>query len=64
MYAALADDTRTGNSTVPDFSEGLRLHRLLDAIKDSATDGLSIRPATGPVTRTTYRPDRNSTADI
>ena len=64
MYAALADDTRTGNSTVPDFSEGLRLHRLLDAIKDSATDGLSPRPATGPVARTTYRPDRNSTADI
>jgi len=39
MYARLAQDLRTGSRSVPDFDAGLRLHRLLDAIRDSAQTG-------------------------
>ncbi|MCK7624327.1 Gfo/Idh/MocA family oxidoreductase [Streptomyces sp. RS10V-4] len=39
LYARLARDLRTGTRTVPDFTTGLRLHRLLDAIRRSAATG-------------------------
>ncbi|MGE7439624.1 Gfo/Idh/MocA family protein [Kitasatospora sp. NPDC001175] len=39
LYAGLASDIRTGSHTVPDFGAGLRLHRLLDAIRRSAGTG-------------------------
>ncbi|MBL1094681.1 MULTISPECIES: Gfo/Idh/MocA family protein [Streptomyces] len=39
LYARLARDLRTGARTVPDFDAGLRLHRLLDAIRLSAETG-------------------------
>ncbi|MEV1176827.1 Gfo/Idh/MocA family oxidoreductase [Nonomuraea sp. NPDC049784] len=39
MYAQLALDLRTGSRSVPDFDAGLRLHRLLDAIRLSADTG-------------------------
>ncbi|WP_328459589.1 Gfo/Idh/MocA family protein [Streptomyces sp. NBC_00448] len=39
MYARLALDLRTGSRSVPDFDAGLRLHRLLDAIRHSADTG-------------------------
>ncbi|MYW01855.1 Gfo/Idh/MocA family oxidoreductase [Streptomyces sp. SID3343] len=39
MYARLAVDLGTGAHGVPDFHAGLRLHRLLDAIKLSAETG-------------------------
>ncbi|WP_433473648.1 hypothetical protein ACQPZP_33255 [Spirillospora sp. CA-142024] len=39
MYARLALDLRTGSRGVPDFDAGLRLHRLLDAIRVSADTG-------------------------
>ncbi|MFI6344632.1 Gfo/Idh/MocA family protein [Streptomyces sp. NPDC050560] len=39
MYAALADDIRTGSLRVPDFAAGVRLHRLLDTVRLSATTG-------------------------
>lgn len=35
VYAQLAEDIRTGNQRTPDFEEGLKLHRLLDAIRRS-----------------------------
>ncbi len=39
LYARPALDLRTGSRTVPDFDAGLRLHRLLDAIRLSAETG-------------------------
>ncbi|MEC3914745.1 Gfo/Idh/MocA family protein [Nocardia sp. CDC160] len=39
LYASLADDIRTGGHTVPTFDTGLRLHRVLDAIRRSADSG-------------------------
>ncbi|GAA2281955.1 hypothetical protein GCM10010149_28130 [Nonomuraea roseoviolacea subsp. roseoviolacea] len=39
MYALLARDLRTGSHSVPDFDAGLRLHRLVDAVKLSADTG-------------------------
>lgn len=39
QYAQLAADLRGGARTVPDFAEGLRLHRLLDAIRRSGRTG-------------------------
>ncbi|MBF6053978.1 oxidoreductase [Streptomyces eurocidicus] len=38
-YARLASDLRTGARTTPGFDEGVRLHRLLDAIRLSAGTG-------------------------
>ncbi|GAA3837831.1 Gfo/Idh/MocA family oxidoreductase [Saccharothrix violaceirubra] len=38
LYRALAADLRTGSRTTPDFAEGLRVHRLLDAVRASAAD--------------------------
>lgn len=38
-YVRIADDLRTGGRTTPDFDEGLRLHRLLDAVRRSAETG-------------------------
>ncbi|MEJ3657057.1 Gfo/Idh/MocA family oxidoreductase [Actinomycetes bacterium KLBMP 9759] len=40
LYAQLADDIETGASGTPDFAAGVRLHRLLDAIRASAADGV------------------------
>ncbi|BDM70770.1 hypothetical protein HEK616_42570 [Streptomyces nigrescens] len=47
MYAGLARDLRTstGSRTVPDFDTGLRVHRLLDAIRLSAGTGTRRRVA-------------------
>ncbi|GAB2728799.1 Gfo/Idh/MocA family protein [Kitasatospora kifunensis] len=39
QYAQLAADLRSGERTVPGFEEGLRLHRLLDAIRRSDETG-------------------------
>ncbi|MFI9722884.1 Gfo/Idh/MocA family protein [Streptomyces sp. NPDC052396] len=39
MYARLALDLHTGSRSVPDFEAGLRLHRLLDVIRLSASTG-------------------------
>ncbi len=39
LYASLARDLRTGTTTVPAFSDGLRLHKLLDTIRRSAGTG-------------------------
>ncbi|WP_225731168.1 MULTISPECIES: Gfo/Idh/MocA family protein [unclassified Nocardia] len=39
LYAALAEDIRTGTHTVPTFADGVRVHRLLDAIRRSAESG-------------------------
>ncbi|WP_067458748.1 Gfo/Idh/MocA family protein [Actinomadura macra] len=39
FYAKLADDIHTGSHHVPDFHDGLRVHRLLDAVRLSAETG-------------------------
>ncbi|ETK32158.1 Gfo/Idh/MocA family protein [Microbispora sp. ATCC PTA-5024] len=39
LYARLADDLRTDARTVPGFDEGVRLHRLLDAVRRSDATG-------------------------
>jgi predicted dehydrogenase len=39
LYRQLAADLRTGRPRVPNFADGLRLHRLLDTIRDSAGTG-------------------------
>ncbi|KAB2380979.1 Gfo/Idh/MocA family protein [Actinomadura montaniterrae] len=39
FYARFADDIRTGGRTVPGFDAGLRVHRLLDAVRLSAETG-------------------------
>ncbi|WP_158887396.1 Gfo/Idh/MocA family protein [Amycolatopsis anabasis] len=39
LYTRLAEDIRTGTRHVPDFAEGARLHRLLDAVRESAETG-------------------------
>ncbi|MFE9319995.1 Gfo/Idh/MocA family protein [Nocardia sp. NPDC052278] len=36
LYAALAQNIRTGTTTVPTFDDGVHMHRLLDAIRRSA----------------------------
>ncbi|WP_433664011.1 Gfo/Idh/MocA family protein [Nocardia sp. CA-128927] len=36
LYAVLAQDIRTGTTTAPTFADGVHLHRLLDAIRNSA----------------------------
>ncbi|MEV5835439.1 Gfo/Idh/MocA family oxidoreductase [Nocardia sp. NPDC052112] len=36
LYAALAQDIRTGTTTVPTFDDGVHLHRLLDDVRSSA----------------------------
>ncbi|GAA1985152.1 Gfo/Idh/MocA family protein [Kitasatospora viridis] len=40
LYARLAADLRSGERTVPDFAEGLRLHRVLDAVRRAAGTGV------------------------
>ncbi|MFC8731896.1 Gfo/Idh/MocA family oxidoreductase [Luteimicrobium sp. NPDC057192] len=49
QYARLADDLRTGARTVPDFDDGLALHRLLDVVRSAARTGT--RQTTGSVAR-------------
>lgn len=39
IYAAHARDRREGTRTAPDFADGLRMHRLLDAIAESSATG-------------------------
>ncbi|MCP2165217.1 Gfo/Idh/MocA family protein [Goodfellowiella coeruleoviolacea] len=39
LYAQFATDLHTGSHHTPDFATGVRLHRLLDAIRASATTG-------------------------
>ncbi|MFF2555002.1 Gfo/Idh/MocA family protein [Nocardia sp. NPDC058058] len=39
LYAALAQDVRTGTTAVPTFHDGVRVHRLLDTIASSADTG-------------------------
>ncbi|WP_280369656.1 Gfo/Idh/MocA family protein [Nocardia wallacei] len=36
LYSALAQDIRTGAATVPTFVDGVRAHRLLDAVRAAA----------------------------
>ncbi|MCD9143004.1 Gfo/Idh/MocA family protein [Streptomyces albireticuli] len=40
MYGRIASDLRTGARTTPGFEEGVRVHRLLDAIRVSAGTGV------------------------
>ncbi|WP_216902025.1 Gfo/Idh/MocA family protein [Nocardia alni] len=42
VYAALAQDIRTGAHTVPDFTHGVHAHRLLDAVRRSADAGARV----------------------
>jgi predicted dehydrogenase len=44
LYARFAEDLRTGTRSTPDFEAGLRLHRLLDAIRRSAETGTRQTP--------------------
>ncbi|RMI29980.1 gfo/Idh/MocA family oxidoreductase [Nocardia stercoris] len=39
LYAAVAQDVRTGTTTVPTFRDGLRMHRVLDTVRTSAEAG-------------------------
>ncbi|MGC5167607.1 Gfo/Idh/MocA family protein [Luteimicrobium sp. DT211] len=48
LYARLADDLRTGSRTVPDFDDGVALHRLLDEIRLAAETGTRRRRGSGP----------------
>ncbi|WP_030616792.1 Gfo/Idh/MocA family protein [Streptomyces sclerotialus] len=42
QYARLAADLRSGARETPDFDAGLRLHRLLDAVRRSAETGTRV----------------------
>jgi predicted dehydrogenase len=46
VYAAIAEDLRTGTRHAPDFAAGLRLHRLLDTVWLAAQTGTR-QPVTG-----------------
>jgi predicted dehydrogenase len=46
VYAAIAEDLRTGTRNAPDFAAGLRLHRLLDTVWLAAETGTR-RPVNG-----------------
>ncbi|MGF6887717.1 putative dehydrogenase [Nocardia sp. GAS34] len=49
LYAALAQDIRSGSTTVPDFAHGVHVHRLLDAVRASADIGTTVpRPTAQP----------------
>ena len=58
LYRRLAGEIRTGGTgerSVPDLAAGLRLHRILDAVRESAASGTSsvvgsqpVRPAAWP----------------
>ncbi|WP_280335021.1 Gfo/Idh/MocA family protein [Nocardia wallacei] len=39
LYSALAQDIRTGAATVPTFGDGVRVHRVLDAVRAAAHTG-------------------------
>ena len=39
LYPALAEDLRTGSSSVPDFNHALRQHRLVEAILEADHSG-------------------------
>ncbi|WP_242886952.1 Gfo/Idh/MocA family protein [Actinomadura litoris] len=51
FYARLADDIRTGTDHTPDFHQGIRMHRLLDAVRESAGTGTR-RAVTAPARST------------
>jgi len=42
LYAAYADDLRTGSSDAPTFADAVRLHRLIDAAMHSTEEGREI----------------------
>ncbi|MFM0508214.1 Gfo/Idh/MocA family protein [Paraburkholderia sp. RL17-373-BIF-A] len=42
LYAAFADDVRTGSHTAPTFEHAVRLHKLLDAAVESSDSGRHI----------------------
>ncbi|GAB2551378.1 Gfo/Idh/MocA family protein [Nocardia heshunensis] len=42
LYARLAEDIHTDGDTVPSFITGLRMHRVLDAIRRSADSGVRV----------------------
>ncbi len=42
VYAALAQDIRTGTREVPDFAHGVHTHELLDAVRRSADTGTRV----------------------
>jgi predicted dehydrogenase len=42
-YAAFAADIDAGTHTVPDFTDAVRLHQLIDAIETSAASGERVR---------------------
>lgn len=39
VYENIAEDLRAGERTAPDFAHGLRLHRILDAVRESTKTG-------------------------
>lgn len=45
LYAHLAEDLRTGATTVPGFGRALERHRQLDSIRRSARTGTAVEPA-------------------
>ncbi len=48
LYQRLAEDIRTGERTVPDLAAGRRLHRILDAVRESAASGRRVTPPASP----------------
>jgi predicted dehydrogenase len=48
LYRRLAGEIRTGERTVPDLAAGLRLHRILDAVRASAAGGRTVTPPAAP----------------
>jgi predicted dehydrogenase len=49
LYSQLAEDIRTGTTTVPTFHDGLRLHELLDEVRQSAARRSPTRTPAPPV---------------
>ncbi|HEY1998377.1 Gfo/Idh/MocA family oxidoreductase [Paraburkholderia sp.] len=43
LYAAFADDVRTGSHTAPTFEDAVRMHRLLDAAVESSETGKHVK---------------------
>ena len=51
VYAQLRDDILQGGSTAPDFSDALRLARLIDDLTRSSREGRRVQVADGPRAR-------------
>jgi predicted dehydrogenase len=49
LYAAFAQDIRSGRNTVPDFAHGVHVHHLLDAVRAAAATGTTVPRPTSRV---------------